>query len=59
MLSDRLIEEYQELYSKHFGEEISREVAVGMGMELVNMVSSIKKLYEQNNENKTDNINDI
>lgn len=40
-ISDEKIEEYRELYKKHFGEEISKEEALEQLTKLVNMVKLI------------------
>lgn len=43
MLSDEQIRKFQELYKKHFGEEISREKAYESGMQLINLIETICK----------------
>ena len=42
-LSDKKITEFQELYLKHFGEEISREKAHEKGIKLVRLVELVYK----------------
>lgn len=41
MLTDKQVNEFQEIYKNHFGEEISREDALEGGIKLVRMMKII------------------
>ncbi len=41
MITDEEITSFQELYKKHFGKEISREVALEKGIKLQRLVSLV------------------
>lgn len=41
MLSDKQIEQFQKLYKRRFGKEISREEAVEQGVSLIRLVELI------------------
>ena len=43
MLTDEQIENFQAIYKKRFGKEISREEAFEKGMKLVNLLKNIYK----------------
>lgn len=43
MLSDKQIEEYQAIYKRHYGKEISREEAYEQGTKLLNLMKLIYK----------------
>jgi len=48
MLSDEQIKQFQMLYKKHFGKEISREEAYEKGAKLVRLVELIYKPMTEN-----------
>lgn len=50
MISDKLIEEYRELYRKHYGINLSKERAVQEGLCLLNLAKTVTK-YAQRKEN--------
>ena len=43
MLSDEDISEFQALYKKHFGKEISREEAYDKGVRLIRLIKAVYK----------------
>lgn len=53
-LSSEQISQFQLLYKKRFGEEISREDAIEKGMKLVNL---IELTYKPTNENELEKTN--
>jgi len=42
-IEDKQIEKFQDLYKKHFGEEISKEDALDRGARLVRLIEEISK----------------
>ena len=49
MLTDREIEEYQKLYKKEFGENISKQQALEDGIKLVNLIQILLKNSQPKN----------
>jgi hypothetical protein len=43
MLSDKSIEEFQQLYKKHFGKEISKQEAMEQGLKLIQLMKAVLK----------------
>lgn len=44
MLTREEIIQFQELYLKHFGEKISQEEALDMGVKLVNLIKILQRV---------------
>ncbi len=43
MLSDKAIEEFQRLYKRRFGKEISKQEAMEQGLKLIQLMKAIMK----------------
>jgi hypothetical protein len=54
MLTEKEIQNYQEIYKKEFGKNISKQEAIEAGQNLVNLFSLLLKIDKRNNpENYT------
>jgi hypothetical protein len=61
-LSDSQIESFQKLYKKHFGEEISRDVALDKGLRLLQLIEAVYKPINKKQvlpKKHTNNLNQI
>ncbi|HAZ00590.1 MAG: hypothetical protein A2W90_04885 [Bacteroidetes bacterium GWF2_42_66] len=47
-LTDKQIEEYQSIYKKNFGEDISRDEAIDQGLNLIRLVAIIISSSREN-----------
>ena len=52
MLSDKQVEEFQKLYKKHFGKDISKQEALESGIKLISLIKLIYKPMMQEDYNK-------